>query len=114
VCRTRALRRENEAADIFNQCPGQNQIAESGRTIGETVRRSPNEIAQEAPEWLTPLILPEWGKRFSYKIDTSRLGITKQKELVKAIEADGHYLLAAIYAKTTPPVAKALESVATL
>jgi transposase len=82
--------------------------------VGETMRRALNEIAQEAPEWLTPLILPEWGKRYSHKIDTSRLGKTKQRELVKAIGEDGHYLLAAIYAKTTPPAIKALKSVATL
>ena len=82
--------------------------------VGEAMRRALNAIAQEAPDWLTPLILPEWGKRYSYKIDTSRLGKTKQKELVKAIGIDGHYLLEAIYAKTTPSAIKVLKSVAVL
>ena len=82
--------------------------------VGETMRRALNEIAQEAPDWLRPLILPEWGKRYGRKIETNRLKKTKREELVKAIGKDGHYLLAAIHESSTPTAVKALKSVVIL
>jgi hypothetical protein len=35
--------------------------------VGETMRRVLDDIAQVAPEWLKPLIQPEWGKRYGRK-----------------------------------------------
>lgn len=82
--------------------------------VGEAMRRALNEIAQEAPDWLQSLILPEWGQRYGRKIETSRLSKSKQEELVIAIGEDGYYLLDTIYNPSTPQRVKVLKSVAVL
>ena len=79
--------------------------------VGETMRRALNELAQEAPTWLEPLILPEWGKRYGRKIETRSLSKTKQQEWIQTIGEDGYYLLDAIYDLATPVTIKELKSV---
>lgn len=82
--------------------------------VGEALRRVLDDIAQVAPEWLTPLIQPEWGQRYGRRVDTHRLSQTQRKALAKAIGADGHFLFKAIYQEDTPDEVKQLASVAVL
>ena len=82
--------------------------------VGEVMRRVLNDIAREAPDWLRPLILPEWGKRYGHRMETNGLSQTKQRKLVQAIGEDGHYLLAQIYQAATPAQIRELSSVSVL
>lgn len=84
--------------------------------VGETMRRALDDIAQVAPEWLKPKIEPEWGKRYSRRIDRGGIGKGAAKKLAfaKAIGEDGHKLLKAIYEEDTPAIVKQLSSVEVL
>ena len=84
--------------------------------VGETMRRVLDDIAQVAPEWLKPLIQPEWGKRYGRKVDTHRIrkSETKKLELAQAIGEDGRVLLTAIYQEGTPVEVRQLPSVEVL
>lgn len=82
--------------------------------VGEAMRRVLDDIAQVAPEWLTSLIQPEWGKRYSRRVDTHHLSKTKRKTLAKEIGGDGHFLFKAIYQEDTPDEVKQLSSVEVL
>jgi transposase len=82
--------------------------------VGEALRRVLDDIAQVAPEWLKPLIQPEWGKRYGRRVDTHRLSKTKRKELAQEIGKDGHFLFKAIYREDTPDEVKQLASVEVL
>lgn len=82
--------------------------------VAETMRQALNDIAAVAAAWLQPLILPEWGKRYSRPINLSRLSKRKREVLVQAIGADGAYLLRAIHEQSTPAAVKGLPSVALL
>ncbi len=79
--------------------------------VGEAMRRVLDDIAQVAPEWLKPLVQPEWGKRYGRRVDTHRLSQTKRKELAKEIGEDGHFLFKAIYREDAPDEVKQLASV---
>lgn len=82
--------------------------------VGEAMRRVLDDMAQVAPEWLKPLIGPEWGKRYGRRVDSHRLSKTKRQELAKEIGEDGHVLLKAIYGEDTPDEVKQLTSVEVL
>ena len=79
--------------------------------VGEALRRVLDDIAQIAPEWLTPLIQPEWGKRYSRRMDTHRLSKTKRKALAKKIGEDGHFLFKILCQEGTPDEVKQLASI---
>jgi len=83
---------------------------------GETLRRALDDIAQVAPEWLKGNIQPEWGKRYSRKIDTrlTRKQGVKKAELAQAIGEDGTFLLKILYQDGTPLAVTQLPSVAVL
>jgi transposase len=84
--------------------------------VGETMRRVLDDIAQVAPDWLKPLIQPEWGKRYGRKVDTHRIrkSETKKLEMAQAIGEDGRALLTAIYQEETPVEVRQLPSVEVL
>ena len=82
--------------------------------VGEAMRRVLDDIAQVAPEWLKILIQPEWGKRYSRRVDTHHLSQTQRKILAKEIGEDGHFLFKAIYREDTPGEVKQLASVEVL
>ncbi len=79
--------------------------------VGEAMRRALDDMAQVAPEWLKPLIQPEWGKRYGRRVDTHQLSKTKRKALAKEMGEDGHSLFEAIYQEDTPDEVKQLASV---
>lgn len=66
------------------------------------------------PEWLRPKIQAEWGKRYSQKIETSRLSQNKQSALKQQIGKDGMLLLQMVYSATSPEGIKCLQSIETL
>jgi len=72
--------------------------------VGETMRRTLDEAAQIAPEWLRQHMKPEWLKRYGRRFDGYRLpsGKAERTALAVAIGEDGFYLFEAIFAKNGP------------
>jgi transposase len=72
--------------------------------VGETMRRTLDDIARVAPEWLRELIQPEWIKRYGRRFDSYRLpkGKKQRLELATIIGQDGHYLLTAALDESAP------------
>jgi ABC-type Mn2+/Zn2+ transport system ATPase subunit len=44
-----------------------------GELVGETLRAALEELAEAAPAWLTPLIEPEWAKRYGRRVEIGKL-----------------------------------------
>lgn len=63
--------------------------------VGETMRRTLDDMAQVAPEWLRDQMQPEWIKRYGRRFDSYRLpkGKKKRLELATTIGQDGYHLL---------------------
>lgn len=82
--------------------------------VGETMRRVLDDLAQVAPNWLKSQIKPEWGERYSRRVEQYRLPKSKDKKeaLAQAVGQDGYDLLATI--DTAPAVARDLPSLASL
>lgn len=55
--------------------------------VGETLRAALEELAEAAPDWLTQLIAPEWGKRYGRRVKIGK----------------GQTILAAAWAPSAPP-----------
>jgi len=68
--------------------------------VGETVRRTLNELAMAAPEWLKGVAQPEWFRRYGQRFDRVRLpkSPVEREQLMATISADGAALLQAVYA----------------
>ncbi len=66
--------------------------------VAETVRHVLNELARIAPTWLSPLIQPEWSKRYARKLDLRRNKKSKAQKLLlaQAVGEDGYQLLLAL------------------
>jgi len=66
--------------------------------VAETVRYALNELSHEVPDWLSPLIEPEWLERYQKRVEEYRLPKGKQsrEELALQIGHDGLKLLNAI------------------
>ena len=73
--------------------------------VGETMRKTLNDIATVAPEWLLEQITPDWFDLYGPRFDSYRLPQSKSElgELQLRIGRDGHHLLEAIYSSDTPP-----------
>jgi transposase len=71
---------------------------------GETMRYVLNQLAEAAPEWLAPHLLPEWRQRYGRRLDESRLPKTKTERqgLAETIGRDGVRLWQALWAESTP------------
>lgn len=84
--------------------------------VGETMRRALDELATVAPEWLLARIQPEWGERYSRKIDTHRIRRNQDRlqALAKTIGRDGHVLLREVYAEQGLVEIRTLPAVETL
>lgn len=88
-------------------------------TVGETMRFALNQLAEAAPEWLTPQLRPEWRDRYGHRLEESRLpkDNAERQALAETIGRDGVQLLAALQATTTPepvrqhPAAEVLRQV---
>ena len=84
--------------------------------VGETLRAALNELAAVEPDWLRPIIPPEWFKRYGRRIEDNRLPTTaaKRQEYAQLIGEDGFFLLDHIDALTTPRELQQLPQVQAL
>ncbi|MFI0242083.1 IS1182 family transposase [Streptomyces sp. NPDC016845] len=73
--------------------------------VGETLRAALEELAEADPAWLTPLIEPEWAKRYGRRVEIGRLPGGKTAVTARAEEfgRDGQKVLTAAWAAHTPP-----------
>jgi transposase len=83
---------------------------------GETLRHTLNVLAEVAPDWLLAQIDPQWFDRYSRRFDEYRFPKAQTERLAFAemIGADGHWLLAAVYAPIAPAWLADLPAVETL
>ena len=72
--------------------------------IGETMRKTLNDLATVAPEWLLEQVTLDWFDLYGPRFDSYHLPKTKTElaDLQLRIGADGHHLLDAIYAPSAP------------
>ncbi|MGW6262808.1 transposase, partial [Streptomyces sp. NPDC055085] len=81
--------------------------------VGETLRAALEQLAQAAPDWLLPVIEPEWDKRYGRKAEIGRVpgGKTGVTALAEAFRRDGQMILTAAWSADAPPRLKALTQV---
>ena len=81
--------------------------------VGETMRRTLDDVARVAPEWLKGQIQPEWVKRYGRRFDSFRLPKSKDKrlELARTIGQDGRCLLNAAYRESAPAEVRTLPMI---
>lgn len=63
--------------------------------VTETLRAALNQLAEEAPAWISQAAVPEWFTRYSVRIEETRLPRTEKarEELAKTVGEDGSHLL---------------------
>jgi len=79
--------------------------------VGETIRRTLDDVARVAPEWLREKLRPEWIKRYGRRFDSYHLSKSKVKrlELASTIGQDGYYLLNTALQESAPAEVRNLE-----
>ena len=84
--------------------------------VSETLTHTLNQLATIVPDWLKAQVPVQWFDRYSRRLFECRLPKDKKKRIILAetISTDGHYLLAAIYAKTAPDFLRSLKAVETM
>jgi transposase len=84
--------------------------------VTETMRHALDSLAVAAPDWLAAQAAPEWAERYARRAEDGRLPAGKEDRaaLALAIGADGHALLAAVYASDAPAWLRELPAVETL
>ena len=77
------------------------------------MRKTLNDIATVAPEWLLQQVTPDWFDLYGPRFDSYRLPQSKSElgELQLQIGHDGHHLLSAIYSEETPDYLAEIPSV---
>jgi len=72
--------------------------------VGETLRHTLNVLAAVVPEWVSEITTSGWFKRYSTRVEVSRLPqtATEAEQWVLQVGADGHKLLSAIYESDAP------------
>ncbi|MFE7115002.1 IS1182 family transposase [Streptomyces sp. NPDC057654] len=80
---------------------------------GESVRAALEEIAGADPDWLMPLIEPEWAKRYGRKVEIGKVpgGKAAVRECAEEFGRDGQKLLAAAWAADAPSRLRMLRQV---
>ncbi|MEU9214044.1 transposase [Streptomyces sp. NPDC048415] len=80
---------------------------------GESLRAALEQLAQAAPDWLLPLVEPEWDKRYGRKVEIGKVpgGKAGVTALAEAFGRDGCKVLAAAWAPDAPPRLRALPQV---
>jgi transposase len=80
---------------------------------GETMRRTLDDIARVAPEWLRERMQPDWVKRYSRRFDGYQLPKSQEKrwELATTIGQDGYCLLDTVFQESTPVIVGALPMI---
>ncbi|MFF4120458.1 transposase [Streptomyces sp. NPDC001714] len=81
--------------------------------VGETLRAALEELAEAAPAWLTPLIEPEWTKRYGRRVEIGKLPGGKAAVTARAEEfgRDGQKILTTAWASNAPPHLRLLPQV---
>lgn len=81
--------------------------------VGESLRAALEQLAQADPDWLLPLVEPEWDKRYGRKIEIGKVpgGKAGVTALAEAFGRDGHKVLAAAWAADAPARLRALAQV---
>jgi transposase len=84
--------------------------------VTETMRYALDSLAVAAPSWLAARAAPDWIERYARRAEDDRLPAGKEarEALALAIGADGHALLAAVYATDAPAWLRELPAVETL
>ncbi len=94
-------RQRTDSTHILGAVKALNQL----ELVGETLRHALNVLATVAPEWLKPLVPPEWFERYAERIEDYRLPKDKAERaaLSATIGEDGYSLLASIDQAVTQP-----------
>lgn len=81
--------------------------------VGETLRKTLNDLAIVAPDWLKKQVESEWYGRYSKRVEAYHLPQSKQKreQLAITIGLDGHQLLEALWQETEQFWLRQIESV---
>ena len=81
--------------------------------VGETMRKTLNDLATVADEWLLEQVTPDWFDLYGPRFDSYRLPQTKSElgQLQLRIGRDGHHLLSAIYSEDAPDYLAQIPSV---
>jgi len=84
--------------------------------VGETLRHALDSLAVAASAWLRAVCRPDWGARYSRRIEDADLpkGQTAREAFAVLVGGDGHALLAAVYAPDAPTWLREVPAVATL
>ncbi|MFD9286522.1 transposase [Streptomyces mirabilis] len=83
---------------------------------GESLRAALEELAEIAPEWLQPLIDPEWDKRYGRRIEIRKVPGGPEAVIARAevFGRDGQKVLAALWAPDAPGRLRTLPQVEVL
>jgi transposase len=81
--------------------------------VGETMRKTLNDLATVAPEWLLEQVTPDWFDSYGSRFDSYRIPqrASEQKKRQLQIGHDGHHLLSAIYSENAPDYLAQIPSV---
>ena len=81
--------------------------------VGESLRAALEQLAQAAPDWLLPLVEPEWDKRYGRKVEIGKVPGRKAGDLAlaEAFGRDWQKSLAAAWADEAPPSLRTLTQV---
>ncbi|HEY0418955.1 MAG TPA: IS1182 family transposase [Acetobacteraceae bacterium] len=81
--------------------------------LGETMRAALTAVAGSMPAWLAAHSRPDWAQRYGARVESYRhpKSAAAREALAEAIGVDGHELLAAVFAPTTPVWLRELPAV---
>ncbi len=116
-CRERGLlhrrgRQRTDSTHVLGAVRDLNRL----ELVGETLRAALEAVAVAAPDWLRPLLAPEWEERYGRRIEEYRFpaGMEARGALAEQIGRDGQQVLQAIAAPTAPPWLRELPAVGCL
>lgn len=80
---------------------------------GESLRAALEQLALHAPDFLLPLVEPEWDKRYGRKVEIGKVpgGKAGVTALAETIGRDGQKILSAVWASNAPPRLRTLTQV---
>jgi transposase len=117
ICRERKWlkargRQRTDATHVLARVRAVNRL----ECVGETLRHALNSLAVAAPEWVQAHCPAEWIERYGRRVEDYHLPKKKEERQADAevIGADGHALLAAIYALQAPGWLRQIPAVETL
>ncbi|MEU9191427.1 transposase [Streptomyces sp. NPDC048484] len=81
--------------------------------VGESLRAALEDLAEADEQWLSPLLEPEWGKRYGRRVEIGKVpgGKPAVAALGETIGRDGAKILTALWDTQTPPRLRRLAQV---